>query len=88
MPRQIDQDRCIQCGACLDVCPNDGISEQDGEIRIDSRLCTECFGFAEKSQCVEVCPVEAIGECEEVVLSEDDLVGISADLHPERFPRG
>ena len=48
-------DECVFCGACADECPEDAISEGDGEIYvIDASLCTDC------ESCVEVCPSEAI----------------------------
>ncbi len=87
MAKRINQDRCIQCGVCLEECPNNGISEVDGEYRIDSGLCTECFGFYKTSHCVDICPVEAIETDPDQEVEEDLLIGRSADLHPERFPR-
>jgi len=41
-------------------CPNEAISEGDPIYAIDSTLCTECVGFYDEPQCVEVCPVDAI----------------------------
>lgn len=87
MAKRINQERCIRCGACIPECPNEGIAEQDGEITIDSGLCTECYGFASTSQCVQVCPVEAIEPVPDVMEDEDDLIGLAAALHPEKFPR-
>lgn len=87
MAKRINQERCIQCGVCLAECPNSGISEIDGEYRIDSGLCTECFGFYKTPHCADLCPVEAVESDTEVVVEEDLLVGRSAELHPDRFPR-
>lgn len=87
MARRIDQERCIQCGICLDECPNQGIAEINGEYSIDSGLCTECFGFYSTPRCSEVCPVEAIETDVEQDADEELLVGRSADIHPDRFPR-
>jgi len=56
----IINDECIACGACVDECPNEAISEGDPIYIIDSNLCTECVGFYDEPQCVTVCPVEAI----------------------------
>ncbi|HUX55393.1 MAG TPA: YfhL family 4Fe-4S dicluster ferredoxin [Bacteroidales bacterium] len=53
-------DECISCGLCVDECPNNAISEGNLFYEIDPDLCTECVGFHDKPQCVEVCPVEAI----------------------------
>lgn len=55
---------CIDCGACLTVCPNDAINEGVAtEIPvywIDPERCTECVGAYPESQCREVCPIECI----------------------------
>jgi ferredoxin len=49
---------CINCNACVDECPNDAISEGDSIYVINPDLCTECVGFFDEPQCVNVCPVE------------------------------
>ncbi len=52
MAYKITED-CIACGACIDECPVEAISE--GEIyKIDPELCTDC------GACADVCPVDAI----------------------------
>ena len=53
-------DECINCDVCEPECPNNAISQGEEYYRIDARLCTECVGHYETSQCVEVCPVECI----------------------------
>ncbi len=53
MPHVIS-DECTSCGACVDVCPVEAISEGDTKYVIDPDLCTDC------ETCVEECPVEAI----------------------------
>ena len=52
-------DECISCGACEAECPNEAITEGDEYYVIDPAKCTECVGFFEDPQCLEVCPVEA-----------------------------
>jgi ferredoxin len=47
-------EECINCGACIDECPEGAISEGDEIAVIDPEKCTDC------GNCVEVCPVEAI----------------------------
>jgi len=58
MPRVIDADLCLACGACEDVCPSEAISEQDDVYVIDPELCNDC------AACEDECPNEAILEAE------------------------
>lgn len=53
MAHKID-DKCTNCGACVDVCPVDAISPGDGKHVIDKDKCVDC------GACVDECPVEAI----------------------------
>jgi ferredoxin len=55
-------EECISCGACEPECPVDAISEGDTLYIIDADLCVECQGHFDTSQCVEVCPVDAISK--------------------------
>lgn len=54
----INPDECTSCGACVDECPVEAISEGDDFYTIDPELCTDC------GACVDVCPVECISEVE------------------------
>ena len=47
-------EECLACGACVDECPNDAISEGDDLYVIDPEFCDDC------GTCVESCPNEAI----------------------------
>jgi len=49
-------DDCLECGSCVDECPQDAISEGEGKYVIDQDLCIEC------QSCMEVCPNDAIVE--------------------------
>ncbi|MBU0617040.1 MAG: glycyl-radical enzyme activating protein, partial [Planctomycetes bacterium] len=42
--------RCIRCGACLDVCPNAGEGPRAGMAQIDRTRCARC------GACVKACP--------------------------------
>jgi ferredoxin len=53
-------DDCIACDACREECPNIAIEEGDPVYIIESDLCTECVGWFDEPQCVEVCPVDCI----------------------------
>ena len=47
-------DECISCGACVDDCPVDAISEGDDKYVIDADLCIDC------GACESACPTGAI----------------------------
>lgn len=53
-------DECINCDVCEPVCPNQAIYMGPVIYEIDPTLCTECVGHFEKSQCVDICPVDCI----------------------------
>lgn len=50
----VDSDLCVGCETCVDECPVDAITMEDGIAVIDKDLCTDC------GTCVDVCPAEAI----------------------------
>jgi ferredoxin len=47
-------EECVACGACVDVCPVQAISEGDPIYTINPAVCTDC------GDCVDECPTEAI----------------------------
>lgn len=61
-------DRCIQCGACLEVCEHDAVVRlADGNYSIDPLHCTVC------GECTKVCPTNSrriVGEDRTV----DDII--------------
>ncbi|MEW6351942.1 MAG: 4Fe-4S binding protein [Thermodesulfobacteriota bacterium] len=52
---KIDDDKCAQCGECIDVCPADVIEANGDKTRIVKP--EDCLGC---ESCVSVCPNEAI----------------------------
>ncbi len=53
-------DRCISCGACIWECPNDAIVPGAPTPVVLTERCTECYGHFGESQCIVVCPADAI----------------------------
>lgn len=53
-------EECVNCGVCEPECPNEAISEGEDIYVIDPHKCTECVGFYDEPQCVDVCPVDCI----------------------------
>ncbi|PLX50853.1 MAG: ferredoxin [Desulfobulbaceae bacterium] len=52
---ELDQERCIGCGICLQVCPHAVFELADDKARIVHRdHCMEC------SACARNCPVQAL----------------------------
>jgi NAD-dependent dihydropyrimidine dehydrogenase PreA subunit len=49
-------DDCLECGSCIEECPEDAISEGEGKYVIDQEKCIECLS------CMDVCPNDAIVE--------------------------
>jgi len=62
---KVDSERCIRCGACVAVAPDNFEYGEDGESTVVNPEVTE-----EVRQAVDMCPVSAI----EVVSEEDEEV--------------
>ena len=50
---------CVNCWACVDVCPHEAIVEAKPHFYIDAKRCTECDGDHADPQCASICPIEA-----------------------------
>ncbi len=50
---KVDEDTCIACGQCEEVCPVDGIKVNAVAVADESKC--EDIG-----DCVEICPVDAL----------------------------
>ncbi|MBE9511693.1 MAG: YfhL family 4Fe-4S dicluster ferredoxin [Bacteroidetes bacterium] len=79
----IINDECIACDACVAECPNEAISEGDPIYVINPDLCTECVGFYDEPQCVDVCPVEAIVPDPDHRESKEELLEKKKRIHGE-----
>jgi ferredoxin len=82
----IISDECIACGSCEAECPNEAISEGPEIYVIDPAKCTECVGFYDTQQCLDVCPVEAPMPDSDHVETREQLLARFARLHPGREP--
>ena len=53
---------CVNCWACLPLCPSRAIREarppQFPHFLIDADKCTECVGDFADAQCAAICPIE------------------------------
>ncbi|MDD4145174.1 MAG: YfhL family 4Fe-4S dicluster ferredoxin [Prolixibacteraceae bacterium] len=74
-------DVCISCGICESECPNAAISPGPEIFVINTDLCTECVGFFDEPQCVEVCPVDAIIKDPENQESKEELLEKKKRIH-------
>ena len=50
----INQNKCVGCGVCIDVCPVKAISIKNGKAVIDQNKCIHC------GKCLTICPQGAI----------------------------
>ncbi|OYT27071.1 MAG: ferredoxin [Candidatus Altiarchaeales archaeon ex4484_96] len=53
---RVDRSKCLYCGACVSLCPQDAIELMETHIIIDEKVCTSCL------ICARFCPVGAIYE--------------------------
>ncbi|MDR3352418.1 MAG: 4Fe-4S binding protein [Zoogloeaceae bacterium] len=69
---------CVNCWACVTVCPNEAIAEDDPVFAIDPRKCTECTGEFAEPQCAAICPIECaiVDELEVALNPLGSLTGI------------
>ncbi|MBS3815436.1 MAG: 4Fe-4S binding protein [Hadesarchaea archaeon] len=51
----LDEDSCIECGACVSICPTDALKlDDDFSLILDEDKCVYC------KACVPACPVRAL----------------------------
>lgn len=51
---KVDKKKCLACGGCISVCPQDAISWIGGKAQVDPEKCISC------AICIKTCPVGAI----------------------------
>ncbi len=54
-----DDDRCIECGACVTICPTDALTRDPltGAVSFDKESCIGC------ELCIVACPMRAMKVC-------------------------
>jgi Fe-S-cluster-containing hydrogenase component 2 len=54
LPAKVDLEKCTGCETCVDICPAEAITMENGKAKVDVDLCVDC------ESCVDECPAEAI----------------------------
>lgn len=76
-------DSCVNCWACIDVCPSEAIVETSTHFKINPKKCTECEGDFADPQCASICPIE------ETILDSEgapiNVLGSLTGIPPDRM---
>lgn len=75
----IDQEKCIGCGLCVKVCPNETITMHDDKATVTGDRSLQC------GHCVAVCPVDAV---QVNAIDEQSLSFNSFHLEKNWLPHG
>jgi ferredoxin len=51
---KVDQKKCLSCGGCISVCPEDAIAMIASKALVDDEKCISC------AICIRTCPIGAI----------------------------
>jgi len=51
---KVDKEKCLACGGCISVCPQDALSMEGMKATVDDNKCISC------AICIRTCPVGAI----------------------------
>ena len=54
MAEVVNTDECVGCGICVDACPSEAISLDDGVAVVNADECVDC------GSCIDECPNEAL----------------------------
>jgi ferredoxin len=53
----LDLDRCIDCGACISICPQEVfVFDNDWKLVVRGEKCVLC------GRCIEICPQRALSQ--------------------------
>ena len=50
----VDKRKCLACGGCISVCPQDALAMYSGKALVNEEKCNSC------AICIRVCPIGAI----------------------------
>ena len=53
------EESCVNCWACVDVCPSEAIYQGSQHFRINAHKCTECDDDFADPQCASICPTRS-----------------------------
>lgn len=78
-------DVCVNCWACIDVCPSDAIYEGKSHMLVNAKKCTECEGDYADPQCASICPIESaiLDASGKAINPPGSLTGIPPELLEE-----
>ncbi len=51
---KVDKTKCLACGGCISVCPEDAIVMISSKAKVNEKKCIGC------KICIKTCPVAAI----------------------------
>lgn len=76
---------CVNCWACVDVCPSDAIYHSSPHFLINPSKCTECEGDHADPQCASICPIESaiLNAAGEAINPPGSLTGIPPEKMEE-----
>ncbi len=76
---------CVNCWACVPLCPSDAIYEAKPHFMINKKKCTECDGDFISAQCASICPIEEaiIDSLGDFLNPEGSLTGISPECRAQ-----
>jgi len=72
-------DICVNCWACITLCPHAAIVEAQPHFLIDPGRCTECIDAYATPQCAAICPIEGA-----IVDELGDAINPPGSLSPAR----
>lgn len=50
----VDNEKCLACGGCISVCPQDAIATCSSRVVVSKEKCIDC------GICIQTCPIGAI----------------------------